>query len=77
MKMERDKIMAGGNLENTVNRLSCCCAMLDIVHANMNGDSQCIDALCGCRDLLELICRDFEADIASAEDFVPATEVVA
>lgn len=73
--MEYDKIMAGENLENIVNRLSGCCAMLDMVHANMSGDGLCVEALYGCCESLKGICRDLDADIASAEDFIPVPEV--
>ena len=59
--MEYDKIMAGENLENIVNRLSGCCAMLDMVHANMSGDGLCVEALYGCCESLKGICRDLDA----------------
>lgn len=75
--MEYDKIMAGGNLDNIVARLTACTAMIAIVHANMSDDGDIAEALYGCVDSLTSIKRDFEADIACADDYIPTVEVVA
>lgn len=66
-----DKIMAGGNLDDIVTRLSCCHSMLTTLWMTMaerGVNGTWTDALCGCADLLNSINRDFEADINSAED---------
>lgn len=67
--MKCDKIMAGSNLENIVGRLICCNALLDALRFAMDDVSPMVDALAGVHDLLEMICRDFQADIAAAEDY--------
>lgn len=68
-----DKIMAAGNLEDIVSRLTCCNALLFTVHMNMT-DGHICNALGGVCDLLESICRDFRADIEAAEDYEPGKE---
>jgi len=69
--------MAGGNLDNIMGRLICCRALLDAIRWAMTDESSTIeDALAGAGDLLTSICKDFEADIDAAEDFIPAAEVV-
>ncbi len=64
-----DKIMAGGNLDNIVARLTYCGALLDALIGAMD-DNRMVDALAGAHDLLNSICRDFQADIDSAEDCI-------
>lgn len=66
--MKCDKIMAEGNPDNIMGRLICCCALLDTLIGAM-GDNGMVDALAGVHDLLNSICRDFRADIESAEDY--------
>ena len=64
-----DKIMAGGNLDDIVGRLTACIGLLHVIHANMPVDagdlSESLYAAC---DLLECITRDFKADIDGAEE---------
>ena len=65
-----DKIMAGGNLDNIVGRLTACTGLLHVIHANMPTDAGDLsEALYAACDLLETINRDFQADIDSAEDY--------
>lgn len=68
--MKYDKIMAGGNLDNITGRLCGCVAVFRMLHAEADtpGPDFC-DALYGAIDLLEMICRDRQADIDSAEDY--------
>lgn len=66
--MKYKKIMAGGKLDNIVGRLIHCRAVLDTLIMAM-GDDPLADAVAGVCDLLESICRDFQADIDGAEDF--------
>ena len=68
--MNYDKIMAGGNLDSITGRLVSCIALFRTLHehADAPGPDFC-DALCGAIDLLEMICRDRQADIDSAEDY--------
>ena len=66
--MEYDKIMAGGNLDNIMARLIYCGALLDALIGAMD-DNGMVDALSGVHDLLNSICRDFQADIDGAEDY--------
>lgn len=67
--MRYDKIMAGGILENIMSRLKGGIALLNALYENAGATEISEDALSGLRDLLECICRDFQADIDSAEDY--------
>lgn len=71
--MKYDKIMAGGNLDNIMSRLIYCGALLDVLIGAM-GDNDMVDALAGVHDLLNSICRDFQADIDAAEDYTGDTQ---
>ena len=62
------KIMAGGNLENILSRMVCCCAVLNAVRES-DIENPLTDALAGASDLLGRICDDFEAEISDAEDY--------
>ena len=64
--MKKELIMPAGNLEDIVGRLTYCGALLDAVICAM-GDNSMVDALSGVHDLLNVICRDFQADIDCAE----------
>ena len=75
--MKYDKIMAGGNLCNIVERLTACIGLLHVIHSNMPADARYLDlseALYAACDLLEMITRDFQADIDAAEDYEGAEE---
>lgn len=63
-----DKIMAGGNLEEIMNRMIGCHAVLEVIH-QAAGKSSLADAIAGAVDLMRSICMDFEADISAAEDY--------
>ena len=67
----KDKIMAGGNLENIMTRLLACCAALRVIHSSMSSktDGDSVDALYGACDLLRGIVEDLQADIDAAEDY--------
>ena len=71
--MKYDKIMAGGNLDNIMERLNGCrallCALCEIAGTSRISE----EALFGVTDLLEMICRDFQADIDAAEDYIGET----
>lgn len=47
--------------EDLNNRLTRCCAVLDIIHEAAN-DSPLADAIAGASDLLRSICKDLEAE---------------
>lgn len=65
-----DRIMAGGNLDNIAGRLTACTGLLHVIHANMPADAGDLsEALYAACDLLEMITRDFQADIDSADDY--------
>lgn len=68
--MKYDKIMAGGNLENIMERLKGCLALLYLLYKNAGTSAISEDAINGVSDLLEMICRDFQADIDAAEDYI-------
>lgn len=65
-----DKIMAGGNLDNIVARLNGCRALLYLLYKSAGTSTISEYAINGVCDLLEMICRDFQADIDSAEDYI-------
>jgi len=67
--MKYDKIMAGGNLENIMVRLHGCKGVIKAIGSAIPDDAIVSDALYGAADLLEMICRDFQADIDAAEDY--------
>ena len=71
--MKYDKIMAGDNLDNIMGRLRGCIALLSVLYGNAGTSETSEDALGGLRDLLECICRDFQADIDAAEDYTGGT----
>lgn len=64
-----DKIMAGGNLENTVNRLTGCRILLYILAEQAECSETPTEALQSVADLLESICKDFQADIDAAGNY--------
>ena len=66
--MTEDKIMAGGNLDNILRRMVCCCAVLDVI-AEAASDKPLADAIAGANALLQSIYQDFDADISSAEEY--------
>lgn len=60
------KIMTADDLDNIVFRLSCCHSLLCV----LTEEPGCsVDALSAAADLLNSILRDFEENIAGAEDF--------
>ena len=67
--MKRGKIMAEGNLEDIMERLQGCLALLHLLYESVGVSAISGDAVNGVRDLLEMICRDFQADIDAAEDY--------
>ena len=73
----KDIVMSKSNLEDIANRLAGCHAVLDTLREICGISTISEDALSGVSDLLEMIRRDFQADIDCAEDFGPAAEVVA
>lgn len=66
----RCKIMTVGSLENTLDRLSRARALVCVLAENSSTSVTSEDALNGVADLLEMIHRDFEADISCAEDYI-------
>ena len=67
--MEHDKIVAGGNLDDIVERLKGCEALIWAIAQTAGLGTTPEDALRGVADLLSCITRDLEADIASAADY--------
>lgn len=67
--MKYDKIMAGDNLDNIMARLNGCRALVDTLREVVGVSTIPEEALGGISDLLEMICRDFQADIDGAEDY--------
>lgn len=64
----RCKIMTVGSLENTLDRLSRARALVCVLAENSSTSVTPEDALNGVADLLEAVCRDFQADIDAAEN---------
>ena len=67
--MKYDKIMAGSNLDNIMARLNGCRALVDTLREVVGVSTITEEAVGGISDLLEMICRDFQADIDGAEDY--------
>ena len=67
--MKYDKIMAGDNLENIVSRLTGCRLLLCILTDQAECSTPPTEVLQSVANLLESICRDFQADIDGAEDY--------
>lgn len=65
------KVMASGNLDEIMGRLVCFGSLLESIRLSMDEEDSTVDALASAKDLLSCICRDFQADIDSAEE-VPA-----
>lgn len=64
-------IVSGCNLDDIAARLYCCRSLLDVVRSDMEGnDKDHEEALFGVSSFLDSICRDFQAEIDSAEDYV-------
>lgn len=63
----KEIIMSVRDLEDTVNRLAGCQAVLDAVRDVSDECCVSVEALSGVSDLLEMIRRDFQADIDCAE----------
>lgn len=68
--MRYGKIVAGGSLENIMGRLNGLLALLYLLHESAEANCISEDAVGGLCDLLETICRDFQAGIDAAEDYV-------
>ncbi len=64
----RGKIMVTDNLEDIMSRLAGCRALLYMLHAAAEVNAISGDALGGVSDLLDNICRYFQADIEAAVD---------
>ena len=71
---EHDKIMAGGNLDDIVERLKGCEALIWAIAQTAGTGTTSENALHGVADLLSCITRDLEADIGSAEDYLAESE---
>lgn len=68
--MSEGKIMSEGNLENIVSRLTGCRLLRCILSEHAECSVTRVEVLQSVADLLESICRDFQADIDAAEDYV-------
>ncbi len=63
-----DKIMAGGNLEEVLERMGRACALLRCAYQSAKGGDFIPDALGAVCDLMEGLHRDFQADVEAAEE---------
>lgn len=67
--LKYDKIMAGSNLDDIVERLKGCEALILTLAQAAGMSTTPEDALSGVADLLSCITRDLEVDVAGAEDY--------
>lgn len=68
MKDSTKLVIPFGNLNDILDRLYSCCAVLDVIRSDMgNRSNELTGALCGATDLLKSIIRDFQADVDGAE----------
>lgn len=65
--MSNELLVSRDNLNGIVVRLNGCRALLNALYEIAGATSISEDALSGMCDLLECICRDFQADIDCAE----------
>lgn len=70
----KDLIMHIDNLAEIAHRLHGLCALLDTVHRTAGTVELSDEALSGICDLLDCICRDFQADIDFAELYAEKME---
>lgn len=63
-----NKLMSVGNLEAIMNRLNGCRSLVNMLMEVAGTSTIPEAALSGISDLLEVICRDFQADIDCADD---------
>ena len=63
----KNLLIPQGNLEDIMTRLNGCRALLYLLYESAGSSSVSDDAINGVSDLLEMICRDFQADIDAAE----------
>lgn len=66
--MSTELLMSRDNLEDIMDRLKGCRALMEALHMVSEETVIPVATLGGMCDLLECICRDFEADIACAEN---------
>lgn len=64
-----NKIMNRENLEDILRRLNGCASLIFMLCEVVEHSTISDDALRGVGDLLESICKDFLAELKSAEDF--------
>lgn len=65
--MKKELLMELDSLNETIGRLICLNALLETIRLVMADDDKLADALYSAGDLLSCICRDFQADVDSAE----------
>lgn len=65
--MSKDIPMSIGNLEDIMGRLICFGSLLETIRLAMDDGDKIVDSMASASDLLSCICRDFQADIDSAE----------
>ena len=70
----KDIVMSKSNLEDIANRLAGCQAVLDTLREICGISTISEDALSCVSDLLEMIRRDFQADIDCAEIYTEKVE---
>lgn len=65
----RGKVLTRYTLENNMDRLKGCRSLLSTLHMLSGTTEISEDALYGACDLLDGICKDFQAAIDTAEDY--------
>ena len=65
--MKKNLLMEQDSLDEIVGRLICFNALLETIRLAMDDDDKLVDTMSSAHDLLDCICRDFQADIDSAE----------
>lgn len=65
--MSESITLSARNVDDIVGRLICFNALLDAIRQAMDDDDKMVDAMSSASDLLTCICRDFQADIDSAD----------
>lgn len=65
--MTKNLLIPQNNLEDIMGRLICFNALLETIRLAMDDSDKLVDSMSSAHDLLSCICRDFQADIDSAE----------
>lgn len=65
--MNKNLVMSASNLSDIMGRLICLGSLLETLRLAMDDRDRLVNSMAAANDLLECICRDFQADIDCSE----------